>query len=137
MKKSKLSKEKRTRMIKVFGRFNFHAYIEPFILEMAGHLSEDYNGGVWTSYKTKNGAFYMAPDTNLNLVVQSPNGSVRNMSADAFGVTVCRFAFSHLSFHFKAIGSNELAGVVAEQYHLLTPYVDTHAEAEAIYDICD
>ena len=64
--------------------------------------------------------------------VISPNGWEGFMSADAFGITVCLFAYSNLSF-----GSGQFAETCAEQYHLLREYMMDHAEAGAILAATD
>ena len=79
----------------------------------------------------------MIPDADAMILVKSPNGRERVMSADAFGVVACRFAYSHLSFQLAYAGYAELAAVVKEQLFLLNDYLDGHKEANAIYEICD
>lgn len=54
------------------------------------------------------------------------------MSADAFGITVCMYAYSQLSF-----GAGEFAETCAEQYHLLREYMMDHAEAGAVLRTTD
>ena len=54
------------------------------------------------------------------------------MSADAFGIAVCLFAYSNLSF-----GSGQFAETCAKQYHLLREYMMDHAEAGAILAATD
>jgi hypothetical protein len=54
------------------------------------------------------------------------------MSADAFGITVCLFAYSNLSF-----GSGQFAETCGDQYHLLREYMMDHAEAGAILAATD
>ena len=114
----------------LFGVY-FPLQLEPFIFSMASRLSEDYGGGYWLFYTLDNGAFYMAPDSDRFQVV-SENGSEGFMSADAFGITVCLYAYSNLSF-----GSGQFAETCAEQYHLLREYLMNHAEAGAILAATD
>ena len=77
----------------LFGVY-FPLQLEPFIFSMASRLSEDYGGGYWEFYILANGGFYMAPDSDGKFQVVSPNGWEGFMSADAFGITVCLFAYS-------------------------------------------
>ena len=115
----------------LFGVY-FPLQLEPFIFSMASQLSEDYGGGYWEFYSLGNGGFYMAPDSEGQFQVASPNGWEGFLSADAFGITVCLFAFSNLSF-----GSGQFAETCAEQYHLLRDYMMDHAEAGGILAATD
>jgi hypothetical protein len=115
----------------LFGVY-FPIQLEPFIFSMASRLSEDYGGGYWLFYTLDNGGFYMAPDSDGKFQVASPNGWEGFMSADAFGIAVCLFAYSNLSF-----GSGQFAETCAEQYHLLREYMMDHGEAGAILGATD
>jgi len=115
----------------LFGVY-FPIQLEPFIYSMSSQLSEDYGGGYWEFYTLSNGGFYMAPDSEGQFQVVSPNGWEGFMSADAFGITVCLFAYSNLSF-----GSGQFAETCAEQYHLLREFMMDHAEARAILAATD
>ena len=115
----------------LFGVY-FPLQLEPFIFSMASRLSEDYGGGYWQFYTLGNGGFYMAPDSDGRVQVVSPNGWEGFMSADVFGITVCLFAYSNLSF-----GSGQFADTCAEQYHLLREFMMDHAEARAILAATD
>ena len=115
----------------LFGVY-FPLQLEPFIFSIASRLSEDYGGGYWEFYTLDNGSFYMAPDSDGQFQVISPNGWEGFMSADVFGITVCLFAYSNLSF-----GSGQFAETCAEQYHLLREYALDHAEARAILAATD
>jgi hypothetical protein len=115
----------------LFGVY-FPLQLEPFIFSMASRLSEDYGGGYWLFYTLTNGGFYMAPDSDRRFQVASPNGWEGFMSADAFGIAVCLFAYSNLSF-----GSGQFTEICAGQYHLLREYMMDHAEAGAILAATD
>jgi len=115
----------------LFGVY-FPLQLEPFIFSMASRLSEDYGGGYWLFYTLDNGGFYMVPDSDGKFQVASPNGWEGFMSADAFGITVCLFAYSNLSF-----GSGQFAETCAEQYHWLREYMMDHAETRAILAATD
>ena len=115
----------------LFGVY-FPLQLEAIVFSMASRLSEDYGGGYWEFYTLGNGGFYIAPDSDGRFQVVSPNGWEGFMSADAFGIAVCLFAYSNLSF-----GSGQLAETCAEQYHLLREYMMDHAEAGAILAATD
>lgn len=115
----------------LFGVY-FPLQLEPFVFSMASRLSEDYGGGYWLFYTLDNGGFYMAPDSDGPFQVVSENGWEGFMSADAFGITVCLFAYSNLSF-----GTGQFGETCAEQYHLLREYMMDHPEAGAILAAID
>ena len=110
----------------------FPMKLEPFIYFMADTICEDYQGGYWEFYSLINGGFYMAPRSDKPYRVSCENGYQGDLSADAFGVVCCLYAYSHLSF-----GSGEFAGVCAEQYHLLREYMFEHPEVERILGAID
>jgi hypothetical protein len=112
---------------------NFPFHIEPFIFTMADKLSADYNGGYWHMYELTNGAFYMAPDEDTPFHVECMNGYDGLLSADAFGLAVCLYAFSNLSF----TDDEEFADDCTEQYHLLREYMFEHPECRAILAAID
>ena len=107
------SNQRITVPVDLFGvHFPFH--LEPTIYNTASRLSADYRGGYWLMYRLENGAFYMAPDAQ-SFRVSCPNSFEGTMSGDAFGVTVCLYTYSELSF--SAVQG--LVEVCSEQYHLL------------------
>ncbi len=112
---------------------DFPFRLEPFIFVMAGKLSRDYYGGYWQMYELDNGGFYMAPDNENPFHVSSMNGYAGELSADAFGITVCLYAYSNLSFSEHA----EFAESCAEQYHLLREYMFDHPEVHGILAVID
>ena len=115
----------------LFGVY-FPLQLEPFVYAMTSKLSEDYSGGYWHFYQLSNGGFYMAPDGDGQYAVVSENGFEGFMSADALGLTVCLYAYSHLSF-----GETDFAYTCGQQYHLLREFMFGHAEAGAILGAID
>ena len=112
---------------------HFPLQLEPTIFALAANLSSDYVGGYWDFYKLGNGGFYMAPDSGPRFQVISPNGYESFMSADAFGITVCLFAYSHLSFGNR----EDFAEICSSHYHWLREFAMEHAEAGAILATID
>ena len=49
-------------------------------------------------YALSNGGFYMSPISNHSFQVICDNGFEGSLSGDALGITVCLYAYSHLSF---------------------------------------
>jgi len=115
---------------KLFG-IGFPLRVEPTVFNMARLLAADYNGGVWQFYALSNGGFFMAPDEQGH-TISCENGFEGRLSAEAFGITVCLYAYSHLSF-----GGDALAEVCAEHYHLLREFALGHPEVGAITAACD
>ena len=108
---------------------NFPLSLEPLVYTFAGNLSNNYNGGYWEFYTLSNGGFYMAPDSDKPFNVCCENGYEGTLSADAFGITCCLYAYSHLSFTDE---------VFIDHYYWLREYMlDSHPEAEAILKAID
>ena len=74
----------------------------------------------------------MAPESDALFTVHADNGFQGKMSAEAFGVTACLYAYSNLSF-----GDGESAEECAKQFHLLREYMLDHPEAGAILSAID
>jgi hypothetical protein len=115
----------------MFG-FHFPLHLEPLVYATADNLSADYQGGYWHFYSLSNDGFYMAPSADTALSVHSENGFEGDLSADAFGLTACLYAYSRLSFSGMLI-----ADVCAQHYHWLRDYALDHEEAEAIMRATD
>jgi len=116
----------------LFGAVDFPFRVEPAIFGIAGQLSADYDGGLWELYALSNGGFYMATATDEPFDVRAENGFEGRLSPCAFGMTVCLYAFIHLSF-----GGDRLAATCAEQYHLLREHALDHPEAQSILAAID
>jgi hypothetical protein len=117
----------------VFGAA-FPFVIEPRIFITAESLSHSYRGGCWEMYALSNGGFYMAPETDRLFPVSAANGFEVEMSADAFGITVCLYVFSLASFDRR---KPRLAGACAGHFHLLREFAADHPEAAAILGATD
>ena len=122
------------RMDATDGLFGMHfpLRLEPAIYKFAEYLSSEYNGGYWHFYALSNGGFYMAPDDDQPFHVCSENGWEGKLSADAFGIAVCLYAYSHMSFTGKNFGD-----ICAQQYHWLRALAMEHAEAGGILAAID
>ena len=127
-----VAEEQRTNVTADRFGIHFPLQLEPTIFALAANLSSDYVGGYWAFYTLGNGGFYMAPDSEGQFQVISPNGYEGFLSPDAFGITVSLFSYSNLSF-----GSDQFAETCAEQYHLLREFMMDHAEARAILAATD
>ena len=115
----------------IFGA-HFPFRVEPAVFTIARQLSRDYDGGLWDFYALSNGGFYMAPKTDEPFNVACENGFEGRLSSCAFGMTVCLYAFSLLSFE-----GGDLAVTCAEQYHLLRDHTLDHREAQVILAAID
>jgi hypothetical protein len=112
---------------------NFPFIFEPTLYSISERLSPDYRGGYWEFYTLSNGGFYMAPAVIDSFMVSSQNGYNGKMSADAFGVTACLYAYSHLSFTTLEGFTDECA----RQFHLLREYMFDHPEVHEILAAID
>ena len=111
---------------------HFPFKLEPTIYGMADRLAPAYEGGYWHFYSLSNGGFYMAPATHTFFGIRCDNGFEGKVSADAFGITACLYAYSNLAFD-----QGPFAQVCAEHYHLLREFMMEHAEARAILRATD
>jgi hypothetical protein len=122
------------RMTIVDGLFGL-AYVlrlEPAVFSIAEALAEEYTGGFWEFHELSNGGFFMAPRFDTEFTLGCENGFEGKVSPCAFGITVCLYAYSELSF-----AGDRLAQVCAEQYHLLREYASQHPEAKLILRAID
>jgi hypothetical protein len=111
-----------------FGRHSLT--VEGRIYDLMYQFAEGYAGGFWRFYELSTGGFYMVPpDPEYTLRVES-NGFKGRMSADAAGITVCLFAFSHLSFEY----THEM---FPKHFHWLRDFALDHAEARLIFAAID
>ena len=106
--------------------------LEPAVFSIAEALALEYTGGYWEFHDLSNGGFYMAPNFDTEFTLSCENGFEGKLSPDAFGITVCLYAFSELSF-----GGDRMAQTCAQQYHLLREFAAEHREARAIYRAID
>lgn len=106
--------------------------LEPAVFGIAEALAEEYTGGYWEFHDLSNGGFYMAPRHETEFTVNCENGFEGKLSPDAFGITVCLYAYSEMSFR-----GARLAQTCSQQHHLLREYAAQHTEARAIYRAID
>jgi len=106
--------------------------VENVVYSFAKKLCSAYSGARWEFYEISNGGFFMTPALSAKLDVEVPfgNGYEGKMSADAFGVTVCLFAYSYMS-EMHPISD------FAEYYWRLRDFAGNHAEAAAIFSAID
>ncbi len=91
----------------------------------------EYGGGSWDFYERSGAPLFMAPTSKPRFRIEPDitmfSGEV---SAEAAGIIVTLFAFSHLSFRH---GSDQLA----DGYERLYRYAAGHAECSAILQAID
>ena len=122
-----LADDQRTAYTSALFGLDFPLRVEPAVFAWAGRLSGDYTGGLWEFYALSNGGFYMAPRTDEPYMVRCENGFAGELSADGFGIAVCLYAYSQLSF-----AAGAAAEICAEQYHLLREHALSHGESASI-----
>ena len=116
----------------LFG-LNFPMKLEPLIFNLTDHIADNYSGGYWDFQTLSNGGFYMSPRHDEPFNVSCENGFEGQLSADAMGIVVCLYAYSHLSF----CGEKDFDEVCAEHYHLLREFALDHDEAGGIFSAID
>ena len=117
---------------RLFGAW-FPTRIEPVVYTFAERLSNDYNGGYWEFWTLSNGGFYMAPFTDRSFHVICENQFEGDLSSDAFGITVCLYAFSNLS----CSGPDAFADIYFDHYHWLREYMMERPEVREILGATD
>jgi len=111
-----------------FGRHTLA--VEGLIYDFMSRFARTYSGGYWRFVELSNGGFYMSPpDEAYELCIDS-NGFEGRMSADAAGITVCLFTFSHLSFNYTT-------EVFSQHFHWLRDFALDHPEASLIFEAID
>jgi hypothetical protein len=116
----------------LFGAW-FPTRVEPVVYTFAGRLSKDYRGGCWEFWTLSKSGFYMAPAGDRPLHVICENPFEGDLSADAFEVTVCLYACSHLSF----AGPDAFADVCTDHHYRLREFTMEHPQAGAILKATD
>jgi hypothetical protein len=91
----------------------------------------EYQGGFWHFYELDNGGFYMAPEAGPFWFEVETNGYQGTLSADAAGITVCLFAYSHLSFRVTE------DAVLSEHFYRLRAFAGSHPETRQIFAAID
>lgn len=105
---------------------------EAAVYDFMRRFSPDYRGGFWNFIELSNNGFYMSPEHEGTFRFSvDTNGYAGEMSPDAAGITVCLFAYSHLSFRYS---DND---VFAEHFHRLRDFAIGHAEASEIFAAVD
>ena len=105
--------------------------VEDWAFDLMREYCPDYSGGFWQFYELSNGGFYMVPQLDRVRLYVPSNGYRGEMTADAAGITVCLFVFSHLSFQFRQ------TGVFARHFQWLRDFALGHAEAGKIFAAID
>lgn len=112
---------------------HFSFKIEPTIYNIARMLCPEYQGAYWDFYTLGNNGFFMVPDIDEPVRVVCQNGYEGQISKEAFGIIVCLYAYSHLSF-MKVFA---LAAMSAEHFHALRDFALQHPEAMVILEAVD
>lgn len=106
--------------------------LEGAVYDLMRRFAPDYRGGFWHFYDLSTGGFYMAPEHEGTFRFSvDTNGYEGEMSADAAGITVCLFAYSHLSFRYAD------SDTFGDYFHRLREFASQHAEAPEIFAAID
>ena len=130
---TRVSEDQRLSFIENRFGIHFPLAIEPTVYAFADRLCADYAGGYWNFYTLSNGGFYMSPEGKETFHLCCENTFEGDLSADAFGLTCCLYAFSHLSFS----DSEDLGQLCGQHYHWLREAVMDHPESGKILAACD
>ncbi len=105
--------------------------VEHTIYHFMREFVAEYKGGFWDFFELSNGGFYMAPNSEPVKFSVHTNDFEGTLSADAAGITVCLFTFSHLSFQRP---SEE---VFSRHFYALREFAMEHKEASLIFAAID
>jgi hypothetical protein len=105
--------------------------VESYIFRYMEEMASAYRGGFWHFYELSNGGFFMAPAGDPLRIEVLGNGFEGTLSAEAAGITVCLFAYSHLSFQHPD------EECLARHFHALREYALSHKEQRAIFQAID
>ena len=105
--------------------------VENRVYHVMREFASEYKGGFWDFYELSNGGFYMAPSCDPVEFSVHTNGFEGSLSADAAGITVCLFAFSHLSFQ------QPCEDVFSRHFYALREFALDHREAGLIVAAID
>lgn len=120
---------------KLFGIF-YILKLEPKVFSMAEQLAASYSGAYWEFVTLSNGGYYLFPRSKNLFSVSCENGFEGQLSADAFGLVCCLYAFSHLSFG-DGDGQGDFVQTCGRHYYLLRDWAMGHVEARAILRAID
>lgn len=104
--------------------------VEGRIYDFLSQFCAAYNGGLWDFHELSNGGFYMSPPEGSYEIVVDGNGFSGTLSADAVGIVVCLFTFSHMSFEYTD-------PTFGQHFHLLREFAAEHPEAGRIFAAID
>ena len=105
--------------------------VEHTVYNFMREFVAEYKGGFWDFYELSNGGFYMAPSSDPVQFSVHTNGFEGTLSADAAGITVCLFTFSHLSFQQPS------QDVLSRHFYALREFALDHKEAGLIFAAID
>ena len=124
--------DRRLSITERFFGIHFPLRLEPIIYGITDRMAQEYSGGYWEFFQTSNGGFYMAPSSDDVFHVTCDNMFEGTLSADALGIVVCLYAYSHLSFSDGRFGR-----VCSCHYHRLREYMFEHPEVKSILQATD
>ena len=105
--------------------------LEDAVFDFMRQFATGYVGGYWDMLELTNGGFYLRTGSEPVKFRVASNGFEGVMSPDAAGITVCLFAYSHLSFQFPAEER------FSRHFYLLRTYALEHPDANLIFAAID
>ena len=105
--------------------------LEDAVFDFMRQFATQYVGGYWDMLDLSNGGFYMRSGNEPVQLRVPSNGYEGVMSADAAGITVSLFAYSHLSFQFPEETR------FSRHFYQLRAYALEHPEASLIFAAID
>ena len=115
---------------KVFGP-TLGIRVEQTVFNFMHKLCRDYCGGFWEFHQLSNQGFFMTPPTaGAPYLIRAENEYAGRVSAEAAGIIVCLYTYSHMSFEpgLWALG---------DHFGRLRAFALDHTEAAAIFAAID
>src|SRR5258706_7331722 len=105
--------------------------LEDAVFDFMRQFATGYVGRYWDMVELTNGGFYLRTGSEPVAFRVPSNGFEGVMSPDAAGITVCLFAYSHLSFQFPAEAR------FSRHFYELRAFALEHPEASLIFAAID
>lgn len=110
--------ERKNFLPKKIGRYS--VIFENFVYDKAKILCEKYKGGFWDFIELSNGGLFLELTGYDNILLSSPNGFEKKVSAETFSVIVCLFALADFLWWLDDRGED--TQVVEDLYSFLEDY---------------
>lgn len=118
----------------LFGK-RLYLHGEHMVYDIAGSMSEDYNGGLWEYVANEDkSVMFMYPMMEGTLNVKAQNYYSGTLSPEAFGIVCTLYALNRLMFNEMP---EPMLENLVEKFYALRDFASTHEEADEIFAAID